>query len=200
MNLGKPAGYTITYEMTSSADGQAQTMQYVQYISGTKMRIDMTADMEEQATETRVYTLPSGSYMCMNAEGKWTCFGGEEQEQQTPSGGFDLDAAVSDIEDSADQITPTYEGTRVLVGVTAQCFKVEMGGDASRYCAHPSYNIPLLAESVGKNPTEEGYYKMEAKSLSIGAPSDSVFTLPAEPMDMEALMQQMMGDIDVPEE
>jgi hypothetical protein len=198
MNLGKPAGYTITYDITAASNDETSVMTYVQYLSGEKLRIDMATEVDGESTETRIYSIPSGSYMCMSSEGAWTCFGGEDQNQQT-TGGFDLDAAVSDISDSADEIKPTYEGTRTIVGVTAQCFRVEMDGDANRYCAHPNYNIPLLAESIGKNPTDEGYYKMEAKSLNLGAPADSVFSLPAEPMDMSELLGSL-GDMNLPEE
>jgi hypothetical protein len=199
MNLAKPTGYTITYEVVASSDGESSTMQYTQYTSGTKMRMDVTGKLSGEEMETRIYSLPPNSYMCMNAEGQWTCFGGEDESGQETSGGFDLDSAIEDIGDSADDIKPTYEGTRVIVGVTAQCFKVEMDDMASRYCAHPNYNIPLLAESVGKNPGEEGYFKMEAKSLSMGTPSDSVFKLPAEPTDLSALMGAMGGG-DMPED
>lgn len=189
MNLVKPAGYTITYDVTAA--GQTQAMKY--YFSGQTYRLDMTTNAEGKSVEARFYQNADGSFICTKADAAWSCIGGKTEE--TPSGetgqGVDLDDLQSSLKSETG--VPIYEGTQLIAGVTAPCFKVESGGDVIRYCSHPAYNVPLLAESADLTAGQEGYYKMVATSFSASTPPASTFTLPAQPTDLSDMCAQACG-------
>lgn len=183
LNLGKPSGYTVTYDVTVAGQKMTQT----HYFSGERFRMDIAGTMGGQLFESRMYRIASGSYMCTKTEGRWTCLRLSTGEKGQTSG-FDVDDIASKVEGAAN--IPTYEGTRVIAGVTAQCFKTTIDGTSSRYCVHPNFNIPLLVESSSLTETQEGYFRMIAKSFSTGAPPESVFQLPAEPTDLSNMCAQ----------
>lgn len=185
-NLGKPSGYTIVYDITTSAAGETDKMTQTQYQSGEKFRMDTAGSFEGEEMEMRAYNIPKGTYFCTKMEGEWSCFGGETQEEADY--GFNLEDMTSEIEEDIEK--PVYEGTQVIAGVTAQCFKMTTNEEAVRYCVHPNHYIPLLVESTGTSPGQEGYYKMTATSVTLKTPDDSLFTLPAEPMDLSDLCKQ----------
>jgi hypothetical protein len=189
LNLGKPTGYTVTYDVTAGGQKMTQT----HYFSGQMFRMDMTGLIEGNSVETRIYKNDDGSFICSKSEGAWNCMGGKTEETPTGETGqsVDLDDLSSRLK-SAD-VVPNYEGTRIIAGVTAQCFKADVGGTVSRYCLHSNYNIPLLAESANLAEGQEGYYSMIATSFSAGAPAASTFTLPAEPVDLSNMCKQACG-------
>jgi len=180
-DLGKPSGYTVAYDITVSREGETNRMTQTHYISGKKFRLDMT-DVEGE-TEMRFYNIPGGTYICTEIQGAWNCIGGKTQEDA--EFGFDIEDMTSEIE--GDLAKSIYDGTQVIAGVTAQCFRVTVSEGTMRYCVHSNYNIPLLMESTGTAMGEEGYFKMTATSFTLGAPSDSVFELPAEPIDLSGI-------------
>ncbi len=185
-NLGKPSGYTVVYDITVSEAGDASRMTQTHYLSGEKFRFDIASTIGDAAIETRFYNLPEGAYTCTKIQGAWNCIGGKTQEDAEY--GFNMEDMTSEIEE--DTRKPIYDGTQVIAGVTAQCFKIAISEGETRYCVHPNYNMPLLVESTGIAMGQEGYFKMTATSLKLGAPSDSVFELPAEPMDLSEMCRQ----------
>jgi hypothetical protein len=189
LNLGKPTGYTITYDVTAGGQKMTQT----HYFSGQMFRMDMASKMDGKDVETRIYKNADGSFICTKADDAWNCMGGKTEETPTGETGqsVDLDDLSSRLK-SAD-VVPNYEGTRIIAGVTAQCFKADVGGTVSRYCLHSNYNIPLLAESANLAEGQDGYYSMIATSFSAGAPAASTFTLPAEPVDLSNMCKQACG-------
>ncbi len=185
-NLGKPSGYTVVYDVTASADGKTNKMTQTHYLSGKKFRFDMSEIVGGELSEIRLYNLPKGTYMCVRAQGTWNCIGGKTQEDVET--GFDMGDITSEVE--ADVTKPAYDGTQVIAGVTTQCFKVTIAEGVTRYCTHPNYNMPLLMESTGTAVGQEGYFKSIATSFTLGAPNDSVFELPAEPIDLTEMCRQ----------
>jgi len=185
-NLGRPSGYTVVYDITLSAEGEMNRMTQTNYLSVEKFRFDMADTVEGEATEMRFYNIPRGTYICTKIQGAWNCIGGKTQEDVEY--GFDIGDMTSEIQE--DITKPIYDGTQVIAGVTAQCFKVTISEGETRYCVHSNYNIPLLMESTGIAMGQEGYFKMIATSFTLGAPSDSVFELPAEPIDLSEMCRQ----------
>lgn len=178
-NLGKPSGYTVVYDITTSAAGETTKMTQTQYMSGEKFRMDTLGSFEGEELEMRAYNIPKGTYVCTKTEDEWNCIGGETEEEADY--GFDLEDMTSEIE--GDITKPVYDGTQVIAGVTAQCFKMTTY-EGIRYCVHPNHYIPLLVESIDYSEGQEGHFKMIATSFTLKTPDDSVFTLPAEPMDL----------------
>ncbi|RLI90657.1 MAG: hypothetical protein DRO89_05465 [Candidatus Altiarchaeales archaeon] len=181
-NLGKPSGYTVAYDITVSTEGETNRMTQTHYLGGKKFRLDMT-DTVEGETEMRFYNIPGGTYICVKIQGAWNCIGGKTQEDA--EFGFDIENMTSEIEE--DLAKSIYDGTQVIAGVTAQCFRVTVSKGTMRYCVHSNYNIPLLMESTETAMGREKYIKIIATSFTLGAPSDSVFELPAEPIDLSGI-------------
>jgi len=179
LNLGTPTGYTITYDTTMI--GQKLTM--IQYFSGQMFRLDTTVNIGDISVETRAYKNADGSYSCTKLNDKWMC---SSITEETPTGETgqttDLDDFMSELK--SETSVPTYEGTRLIASVLAQCFKSDVGGNATRYCLHPNYKVPLLLESANLVEGQEGYFSMIATSFSASTPPASTFTLPAEPIDL----------------
>jgi hypothetical protein len=185
-NLGKPSGYSVAYDISTSSGGETERMTQTHYMSGEKFRFDMTSTFEGQTTEMRFYSIQDGTYICTEIQGIWNCIGGQTQEEVEY--GFDMEDMTSEIESDVNK--PAYDGTQVVAGVTAQCFRVTVSEGDIRYCVHPTYYIPLLMESKGTVEGDEGYFRMIATSITTQAPSDSVFELPAEPMDLNAMCRE----------
>ncbi len=188
LGLGKPSSYTIVYDITMSGSGVDDTVKMTQthYMSDKKFRLDMKGFVGEALGENRIYNTPEGSYVCIETDGEWSCLGTGTQEQDY---GFDLEDTASEIEDYSENIL--HDGTEVIAGVTAQCFKMNVQGISTRYCLHPKYNVPLLMESTNIASGQEGYYKSIATSFKTTKLSDSVFDLPAEPVDLNDMCLQM---------
>jgi len=180
-DLGKPSGYTVAYDITVSTEGDASRMTQTHYLGGKKFRLDVT-DVEGE-TEMRFYNIPGGTYICVKIQGAWNCIGGKTQGDI--DFGFDIENMTSGIEE--DLAKSIYDGTQVIAGVTAQCFRITVSEGTMRYCVHSNYNIPLLMESTGTAMGREKYIKIIATSFTPGAPSDSVFELPAEPIDLSGI-------------
>lgn len=178
LNLGTPAGYSVTYEV--KAAGQQMTQAH--YFSGQKIRMDTALTVEGYSVEARYYKNADGTYICNKMGGDWSC---SVNTEETPSGETgqttDLDDLMSELK--SEPSVPTYEGTRLIAGVLAQCFKSDVGGTSTRYCMHPNYKVPLLVESANLVEGQEGYYTMIATSFSANTPQESTFSLPAKPTD-----------------
>ncbi len=171
-NLGKPTGYTVEYDITMSNEGWDTTMTQKHYVKDNKLRMDSIADAEGQGIETRAYSIPKGTYMCSKAGQTWTCFGSdaEDIDEGADTGAEDF---MTDFE--GDMGNVAYDGTQQIAGVNAVCYKYSVEGEW-RVCVHPTMYLSLLVE--GEN------FQMIAKSVDLSSPADSVFELPAEPMDL----------------
>lgn len=184
LNLGTPSGYMVSYDITGKDAGETSEM--TMYFSGVKMRVDMK-NLEGSAS---IFKDGIKIYMCMQQEGKWMCIKFKE----------DVAPELADISDTFedDPGNAIYDGIEIIAGVTAECYKYESGGTKQRYCVHPEKYLALLAETYDGGNLE---YRMIATKVDLNAPEDSVFELPAEPVDLEGLMEgnienyeDLMGD------
>ena len=183
IGLGKPAGYTVSYDITGEGMDGASKMTF--YLKSDRMRMDQFIEYEGETSEISIYGMDNKVYICSKTEGVWQCFtSGEKMEDETDF--------MGDISGKFEHDEPgiLYEGTQVIEGIKAQCYKIESGGDKYRYCVHPEKYLMLLGESYIGGQLQS---RMIATRVDLSAPSDSVFKLPVEPVDMEDIMEDMAG-------
>ena len=177
LNLGKPEGYTISYDMTGKEVKGEPKMTI--YSAGDKMRIDTLLKDVEGTTESSTFMLGDEGYVCIKTEGEWLCLAlpPEKIEQNK----------WEDVSDTfeKDPKKPLHDGTQNIAGVAAECYKLESEGMEYRYCLHSQKYIMLSMETYMGGVLE---YKMIATEVDLNTPQDSVFELPAEPTDIERMM------------
>ncbi len=176
LNLGKPQGYTISYDMTGKE--MSGTSKMTMYFAGEKkIRMDSSIDNAEVTTEGSVFIIGKDMYSCAKTDGEWVCFsfnGEDIPESEETSGVFE-----------ANPEKPLYDGTQNIAGVSAECYKLESEGTEYKYCVHPKKYLMLLSEVYINGNLE---YRMIATNVDLNMPSSGVFELPAEPMDMSEMM------------
>ena len=181
--------YTVSYDFSSKGMGQTDTYTMTQYFGG-KNRMRMDSEIEGHAA--RVIMDGSAIYSCNKESGAWQCMKfdtGDEMEDSTEQ--FRM------VEDNPDEYDITYAGTMKIAGATAHCYAVSVAGAELKECFSKE-GIPLymLMKSSG--------FESEMKATTYKASvKDSDFDLPAEPIDMEQMMQQAMANMpegyDVPD-
>ena len=178
LGLGKPQGYTVSYDMTGKESGGASKM--TMYFAGEKkMRMDSIRNYEGETSEGSIFIKGDDLYSCTKTEGEWTCLKftsekSEENQWEGISNSFEKDPEK-----------PLYDGTQNIAGVAAECYKIESGGAKYRYCIHPQKYLMLLTETYLGGTLE---YRMIATEVDLGMPQESVFDLPAEPKDIGSMM------------
>jgi len=176
LNLEESLSYTISYDITGkNIDGRSgMTM----YLAGDKNRIDMTSEASGKKTENSIFQVGTNSYTCAKEKGEWMCIKfsgnvvGDVKSSYTPSGN-DSGKAV-------------YDGEQNIMGISAKCYKLEVDTGKYKYCVHPQTYMMLLSEVYSEGSLE---YGMVATKVDLNTPDDSVFELPAEPMDFESGMR-----------
>jgi outer membrane lipoprotein-sorting protein len=172
--------YTVEYGMTSKSGGQTQSMAMTQYFGGEgKIRSDITVE----GRESRTFILSDGIYMCTFDQGKWMCltFGTPDEAEQQ-----DNTMAFQDVEKAPDNYNIAYKGTKSIAGAMTYCYGITMPTGTMEEC-FTKEGIPLYmyVKSADYEST------MEAKSFKKSVSSGD-FKLPAEPVDMQDMIQQQM--------
>ena len=176
-NLGKPQGYTVSYDMTGKDVSTASKMTL--YFAGEKkIRLDTASNYMGESFESSIFLIGSESYMCTKTQGEWACF-----KFTSESGLTNFENVSKDVEKDLEK--PVYDGTQNIAGVTAECYKLEVNGTTNRFCVHPQKYLMLLTETYMGGKLE---YRMIATSVDLSMPKDSVFILPAEPKDISSMM------------
>lgn len=153
--LSSTVKYKVTYDITSVGT----TSQMTQYISGDKVRIDMTSD----GMEIQSYYLNSEYVVCNKATGNWMC----QKMTYTPS-------ATDDVKKNVESYDVQSIGTKMVAGVTADCYKITTKDGAVEYC-YSKDNVPLYIKTTSGAISSE----MTAKSYSTSV-SDADFIAPAK--------------------
>ena len=177
LNLGKPQGYVIDYDITGKEMSSVSKM--TMYFAGEKkMRMDSLLKDAETTSESSVFIIGDNMHVCTKTDGEWTCitFKGDDttSELEETTGVFEKDPEK-----------PLYDGTQNIAGITAECYKLESEGTKYRYCIHPKKYLMLLGETRINGELE---YKTIATKVDLNMPQDSVFELPADSMDIESMM------------
>jgi len=177
-NLGKPKGYTVSYDITGKDMGGVSKM--TMYLAGENMRMDTTVkDTEGGTVEGSVFIIEDGMYVCTKSEGEWSCL------KTASAGTGDWDDISEEFEKDPEK--PLYDGTQNIAGFAAECYKLESEGTKYRYCVHPQKYLMLLTELYDGADLS---YRMIATNVDLDTPQASVFIPPAEALDLE----EMMGD------
>lgn len=176
------ATFKVTYKTTDSFSGSDG--EFVMYSKGKKSRMDTKSTYEGQLMESQVFNDGDSVTMC-NKDGDWTCFIMEDMGDtgNTP-------AEFQDEWDKPD-VDVTKTSSRKVAGTTADCYEVSVtmpDGVAKQEVCVSKEGVMLYMNVE----TPQGTMSWEATTYSTSV-SDSAFEPPAEPQDMDAMMQQMMG-------
>lgn len=170
--------WRIAYDLKSTYDGQTSTSQMTQYVDGEDR---FRTDMMFEGTEARSYMVDETFITCTKQGAEWSCF------KMTSDGGnetADTREWEEEYEEDATKYEITSDGTKVVAGVTAKCFKITEAGNVAttvRYCFSPD-GAPLYIYSSGDGGVSEMIATSYSKSVS-----DSDFTPPAEARDISAM-------------
>ena len=176
-NLGKPQGYTVSYDITAkNAEGMSKMTMY--FAGEKKMRIDSTSNYDGEILESSIFLVGDESYMCTKTEGEWTCFKFTSKSESNK-----WEEMPKELEKDIEK--PLYDGTQNIAGINAECYKLDSGKTTSRYCVHPQKYLILLGETYSSGELD---YKMIATKVDLSMPKDSVFVPPVEPKDITRMM------------
>jgi hypothetical protein len=167
---GANTPYKVTYQITSSAGGQAFGTSQTWYVSGKNFRMDLGI---LQGTSISIFVIPEGSYTCLSSTGTATqCSStpGGAAFAQSPAAAFDADILAN-----PDAYGATFKETRTIAGTSASCYAV--AGTASGFSqgtiCYTSSGVPLFQRFDASGLS----FTMEATAF--GVPSDADFKLPA---------------------
>ncbi|HLG24876.1 MAG TPA: hypothetical protein VI564_08150 [Candidatus Nanoarchaeia archaeon] len=165
--------WQITYDLVSKAQGTEFKSKMVQYFKGAKkMRTDVVAN----GIEARTFFINDVVTSCSKMGAKWNCYSIDVPQDK-----------IADVEKDLKEGNANYkiedDGTKVIVGKTAKCFKVTgISADLEatvRYC-FSSEGAPLYVYFESPQATTE----MTAL-LYETVVNDRVFDLPAEPTKID---------------
>ena len=176
-----PVEYMVSYDMTSTYEGEKTTTTMAMYIKGENVRTDTSYE----EIESRFYNVDKKSTSCTNQEGEWMCieFGIEEDNE-------DSTVEEVDFEDDyyeSDSIVIKKDGTMNVAGTTATCYKIEDIVDIEysyRIC-YSKEGVPLYMEM--KQDGMESKFVATAYSSKV---KDSDFDLPAQPIDYGSMIPE----------
>jgi hypothetical protein len=159
--------YKADYKTTStSSDGQATVFESSVVVKGKNTRTDMTVG----GSKTSTYLLDKVAYVCTFAA-QTTCLSISMQQPGV--------AAQAESDPSKYTITPKLP--RTIAGVLASCFAISGPSIAGEYeSCYSAEGVPLYMA------LSDGSFVEEATSVQIGNIADGEFTLPAQPIDVNA--------------
>ncbi|MBI2983516.1 MAG: hypothetical protein HYY42_04980 [Chloroflexi bacterium] len=161
--------FRVTYRITVTGAAAGASGTQTWYVKGGASRFDFTIAQGSAS----VYVIPDGAFLCSAAGGQAICLAmpAASALQQNPSAALDVQ-----LHERPDRFTATYEGTRQIVGQTAQCYTVVTASSGSARVCYTATGIPLFIGSTAPGVTTT----MEATDLGTTV-SDADLTLPAAP-------------------
>lgn len=168
--------YKVTYEMTSTTNGQTMSGEMTQYVDlPDKFRTDTTA----QGTESRSYLIDDKFTICTKQE-TWLCFENEFEKSAS-------DMVSEDLKDNPEDYQVSKLPSKTVAGVSTDCFRVVVEGGNVDYC-YSKDAIPLYIKTV----TDTSQAELIASSFS-----KSVTNADFEPPEAQN-MDDLLGDLDLP--
>ena len=171
---GMVPAYKVEYDMTAIAAGTATSSKLSMYFKSPKYRTDSTITAAGTTIESRAIFTGSKIYSCSKVEGIWSCL------ETTVSASANAAASTQSIQNNPADYAITADGTMVVAGETASCYKV-VANDSSyttRYC-YTSSGFPVYIK------TEASGYVSELTATSFSQTVvDADFEVPAEPTTM----------------
>ena len=160
-----------TYMVSYDYSGEGETTKITMYFKNQNMRYDTVA----HGNQSSLFLIDNKVYSCSYVPRMCVFFSGETQKPRT---------GMEDVEKNIDQSTIVSMPSRKIAGMTAKCFQISNSQGSSEMC-YSSGGVPLYTKSESNGKT----YEMTATDYSTSV-SDSVFVLPAEPQDINAMMAQ----------
>ncbi|MDO8428539.1 MAG: hypothetical protein Q7S92_04980 [Candidatus Diapherotrites archaeon] len=173
-----PAGFSITYNMNLTG---TQTSNSV-YVSQNKFRTDSTFN----GVQTRVIVTDAIAAVCNQENSVWQCV----ETPATPEEKLQVYNSTSLNQAQLDELNKfqiTEAPSRTVLGIAAKCFNMSRTDDndtpettddetvTGLTCYHPNAFVTLYSELN----TSQGNLVQEATAVSLTAPADSEFALPA---------------------
>jgi hypothetical protein len=158
--------FKVTYKVTADISDVESVSTMTQYVKGLAANYRARTDISAQGVEIRTFVDGETITSCTKFGGVWSCRNSEMQQGQNPTGD------ARDAADSAQEVE--RDGTKVVAGVTTDCYKVTTDGGTVRYCI--GQGVPLYIETL----TEQGTSVVEATSFTRTV-SDADFEPPATP-------------------
>jgi hypothetical protein len=149
----------VTYDVISSGT----TSEMTQYLSGEKMRVDVNS----QGMDVQTYLVNNEYTTCNKATGSWMC----QKIEYAPSA---TDKAREDIKTNVETYDVQSTGTKVVAGVTTDCYRVTTKEGTVDYCYSPDY-VPLYIKTTAGATASEMIAKSYLASVKL-----SDFNPPAE--------------------
>jgi hypothetical protein len=171
-SAGANTPYKVTYQISSSAGGQAFGTSQTWYVSGKNFRMDLSI---APGTSISVFVVPEGSYTCITGTGtaaQCSSTPGGAAFAQSPAAGFD-----ADIRANPDAYGAIPKEARTIAGTSASCYGLAGTGTGFTQgtVCYTSSGVPLFQQFDAAGLS----FTMEATAF--GVPSDADFKLPAPP-------------------
>ncbi|MBW2966924.1 hypothetical protein KY362_00400 [Candidatus Woesearchaeota archaeon] len=171
--------YKVTYDFEGP---DMQGMEMVYYVDRDRTR----TDMEVEGVEIRTYLMDGTATSCTKQDG-WECM-----QMRMPEG-EDIMSQLTEIEETPDNYDIEYAGTKTVAGKTGICYDITVREDGNTFKVKECFSkegVPLYMEATH----DDGKTVMRATSFSTDV-RNSDFDLPAEPRDMNAMMEQAMANM-----
>jgi hypothetical protein len=159
--------YMVNYDITGAGDLSSMRI----YSKSGKFRYDTVS----HGNEAFLFFIDRKMYSCSESPKMCVYLG---QQNETPKTG------TEDVEKNLNSYDVVAKPSRVIAGTTAKCFELSSGEAVSEIC-YSKEGIPLYTKSTSQG----NIFEMTATDYSTSV-SDSVFELPAEPQDINALAAQ----------
>jgi len=175
--------YTFETQGMLSGDASGEVTMYMKY---PKMRLDSEIDIEGNTTESRTYFDNSSGLeytVCTNYTGDWTCM--TMPQTQYDAGAYQTASnSVAAAEENPNNYTITYEGTRQVIGMTTQCFKMVPNDEPEKWMkvCYSAYGVAHYMEAYN------GEYTTITETIEFSTNvTDADFEPPIEPTNMADL-------------
>jgi len=166
---GLLANKAPTYMVTYDIKGEDQLSEMTLYFKNKNMRYDSVTHEKKSS----VFILDSKMYSCSYEPLMCVFLSGQTETPQT---------GTEEIEKNVNNYNIIAKPSRKIAGTTAKCFELVAAQATSEVC-YSNEGVPLYTKSSLSGKT----FEMTATEYSTSV-SDSVFTLPAEPQDINAMM------------
>ena len=158
---GNNSQYKVTYQLTSTAQGQSTTFAQTVYVKGTSVRYDFGSPAGGSIS---FFSKPDGTVTCIQAQNICTK-GASAGGQLNPSAQLD-----QSVRTQPGNYSSTATTTRTIAGTQAQCFTVaDRAGGQGTMC-YSAQGIPLFTQWSGP----AGTFTMEATAVSSTVSDDDL--------------------------
>ncbi|VVC04188.1 Uncharacterised protein [Candidatus Burarchaeum australiense] len=164
----KNSEYKAEYTTTVTAQGQTTTMDTMEELKGTKMRIDTTVMGQVSST----YVIDGTAYMCTTTGGTAVCYSATAPASD----------ASQEVTANPAKYTITALPGRTIANIAASCFGIA-GADFEGEM-ETCYSAEGILLYLHYTSAQSGEMLKTATSVQVGSVDPADFTLPATPMQL----------------